>query len=73
MSALWNVAYDAGMGIGAAGFGAVAGSTGYPWAFALTALLMLTALAPARLGRTATRRQPATTGEDGAVTAKGQR
>jgi MFS family permease len=47
VSALWNVAYDAGMGIGAVGFGAVAGLTGYPWAFALTALLMLTALVPA--------------------------
>lgn len=48
VSALWNVAYDAGMGIGAVGFGAVTGLTGYPWAFALTALLMLTALGPFR-------------------------
>ncbi|MFK4107831.1 MFS transporter [Streptomyces sp. NPDC002176] len=47
VSALWNVAYDAGMGIGAVGFGAVAGLTGYPWAFVLTAALMLTALVPA--------------------------
>ncbi|WP_346172686.1 MFS transporter [Streptomyces cuspidosporus] len=73
VSALWNVAYDAGMGIGAAGFGAVAGSTGYPWAFVLTALLTLTALAPARLDRAAAREQPATTGEDRAVTAKRRR
>jgi MFS family permease len=46
VSALWNLAYDCGMGVGAAGFGVTAGLTGYPWAFALTALLMLTAVAP---------------------------
>lgn len=43
VSALWNVAYDAGMGIGAVGFGTVAGLTCCLWAFVLTALLMLTA------------------------------
>ncbi|MEU6509486.1 MFS transporter [Streptomyces sp. NPDC046942] len=56
VSALWNLAYDGGMGVGAAGFGLVAGHTGYAWAFLLTALLMLGALAPAvrdRLGRPA--------------------
>jgi predicted MFS family arabinose efflux permease len=47
VSALWNLAYDGGMGVGAAGFGVTAGLTGYPWAFALTALLMLGAVAPA--------------------------
>ncbi|WP_030689766.1 MFS transporter [Streptomyces globisporus] len=47
VSALWNFAFDAGMGVGAVGFGFLAGRTGYPWAFALTAVLMLTALAPA--------------------------
>ncbi|MFF3605093.1 MFS transporter [Streptomyces sp. NPDC002463] len=47
VSALWNFAFDAGMGVGAVGFGILAGRTGYPWAFALTAVLMLTALAPA--------------------------
>ncbi|MEU9980978.1 MFS transporter [Streptomyces sp. NPDC050856] len=47
VSALWNFAYDAGMGIGAVGFGVVAGLTGYPWAFVLTAALMLAALGPA--------------------------
>ncbi|MGR3869568.1 MFS transporter [Streptomyces graminifolii] len=47
VSALWNLAYDGGMGVGAAAFGLVAGPTGYPWAFTLTALLMLTALVPA--------------------------
>ncbi|MEU6145742.1 MFS transporter [Streptomyces sp. NPDC047081] len=46
VSALWNLAYDGGMGVGAAGFGVLAGLTGYPWAFAMTALLMLGALAP---------------------------
>lgn len=46
VSALWNLAYDGGMGVGAAGFGITAGLTGYPWAFALTALLMLVAVAP---------------------------
>ncbi|MFF7443137.1 MFS transporter [Streptomyces sp. NPDC008122] len=50
-SALWNFAFDAGMGVGAVGFGILAGRTGYPWAFALTAVLMLTALAPARRDR----------------------
>lgn len=47
VSALWNFAYDAGMGLGAAGFGAIAGLTGYSGAFVLTAGLMLTALVPA--------------------------
>jgi MFS family permease len=72
VSALWNVAYDAGMGIGAAGFGAVAGLTGYPWAFVLTAILMLTALVPAWRDQTAARKQRATTREDRAVTAEEQ-
>ncbi|MEV4430900.1 MFS transporter [Streptomyces sp. NPDC049602] len=47
VSALWNFAFDAGMGVGAAGFGLLASRTGYPAAFALTAALMLTALVPA--------------------------
>ena len=47
VSAVWNLAYDAGLGLGAAGFGALAMWTGYPGAFAVTAALMLTALAPA--------------------------
>ncbi|MET8784213.1 MFS transporter [Streptomyces sp. NPDC004589] len=47
VSALWNVAYDGGMGLGAVGFGAAAAHTGYPAAFALTAAVMLVALAPA--------------------------
>jgi hypothetical protein len=53
-SALWNLAYDAGMGLGAAGFGAVAAQTGYPASFTLTGVLMLAALAPALRDRRAT-------------------
>jgi MFS family permease len=51
VSALWNLAYDGGMGLGAAGFGLLAGGTGYPVAFLVTAVAMLAALAPARRDR----------------------
>ncbi|MFK0048968.1 MFS transporter [Streptomyces sp. NPDC090741] len=54
VSALWNFAYDAGMGVGALGFGVLAGRTGYSLAFTLTAALMLTALAPAWRDRATT-------------------
>jgi predicted MFS family arabinose efflux permease len=47
VSAVWNLAYDAGLGLGAAGFGVLATQTGYPGAFAITAALMLAAFAPA--------------------------
>jgi MFS family permease len=47
VSALWNLAYDGGMGIGAVSFGALAGLTGYSVGFALTALVVATALVPA--------------------------
>jgi MFS family permease len=47
VSALWNMAYDAGMGAGAALFGLLAGPAGYPAAFAVTAAAMLAALSPA--------------------------
>ena len=47
VSALWNLAYDAGLGVGAAGFGLLAAQTGYPIAFALTAALVLAAVSPA--------------------------
>jgi predicted MFS family arabinose efflux permease len=43
--AIWNLAYDGGMGLGAAWFGIVAARTGYPAAFALTAAVL-----PAVLG-----------------------
>ncbi|MFL6073621.1 MAG: MFS transporter [Mycobacteriales bacterium] len=51
VSALWNTAYDAGMGVGATGFGVLAAGTGSPAAFGLTAVLMLAALAPAARDR----------------------
>ncbi|MFC0597647.1 MFS transporter [Streptomyces palmae] len=63
VTALWNVAYDAGMGIGAVGFGFLADRTGYPWAFALTAGLMLTATLAAWRDR---RGEPAVTGPEAA-------
>lgn len=51
VSALWNFAYDGGMGLGAVGFGVLAALTGYPLAFALTGTLMLAACATARRDR----------------------
>jgi predicted MFS family arabinose efflux permease len=53
VSALWNLAYDAGLGLGAAGFGLLSAGTGYPVAFALTGVLTLAALLPARRDRPA--------------------
>jgi MFS family permease len=47
VSAIWNAAYDTGMGVGAIGMGLIAGHTGYPGVFLLTGLLTLTALLPA--------------------------
>jgi predicted MFS family arabinose efflux permease len=44
VSALWSVAYDAGFGAGAVGFGLVAAATGYPAGFAVTGLVVLAAL-----------------------------
>ncbi|HEU4641096.1 MAG TPA: MFS transporter [Gemmatimonadaceae bacterium] len=46
VSALWNLAYDGGLGLGAAAFGVVSARTGYPMAFAITAGCMLVVLAP---------------------------
>ena len=43
-SALWNLAYDAGYGAGPVAFGLVVSHTGYPAAFAFTAVLMLAAM-----------------------------
>lgn len=45
VSAVWNLSYDAGLGAGGAGLGAVATRTGYPAGFALTAAAVLLALA----------------------------
>lgn len=47
VSAIWNAAYDAGMGAGAIGMGLLAGYAGYPAVFLLTAALAATAVLPA--------------------------
>jgi MFS family permease len=47
VSALWNLAYDGGWGLGALAFGAIVGGTGYPAAFALTAGVVALAVVPA--------------------------
>ncbi|MEV0565931.1 MFS transporter [Dactylosporangium sp. NPDC050588] len=44
ITALWSVAYDGGLGVGAAGFGLLATATGYPAGFAVTAALAATTL-----------------------------
>lgn len=43
-SALWNLAYDAGLGLGATAFGVLAAKTGYPAAFACGAALIAAAI-----------------------------
>jgi predicted MFS family arabinose efflux permease len=53
VSAIWNLAFDAGIGAGAFGFGVLAAQTGYEAAFAATALVVLAALVPLWLDRTA--------------------
>jgi predicted MFS family arabinose efflux permease len=55
VSALWNLAYDAGLGLGATAFGMLSGLVGYPQALALTAALVAAALLPAWLGAEASR------------------
>ncbi|MEU3205579.1 MFS transporter [Streptomyces cyaneofuscatus] len=47
VSVVWNLAFDAGMGLGAVGFGLLIDRTGYPWGFAVTVLLLLAVLVPA--------------------------
>jgi MFS family permease len=51
VSALWNVGYDGGMGVGALGFGAIAAATGYPLAFLGSAVVLLAAVLPALRSR----------------------
>ena len=46
VSAVWNVAYDAALGLGAAIFGVLASQTGYPTAFIVTSAAMLCGLLP---------------------------
>jgi MFS family permease len=45
VSALWNLAYDAGLGAGGAGLGLLASGTGYSAGFAITGALILALLA----------------------------
>ncbi|MEU1725365.1 MFS transporter [Nonomuraea sp. NPDC005692] len=49
VSALWNLAYDAGMGVGATGFGLVLGHTGYRLGFVLVAALVVVTIPLARV------------------------
>jgi predicted MFS family arabinose efflux permease len=51
VSAIWNAAYDAGMGVGAIGMGLVIPLLGYSATFLLTAVLVIPALLPARTER----------------------
>lgn len=51
VSAIWNMAYDFGYGVGPIGFGLLAGPAGYPASFAVTAAVVLTALIPVRRDR----------------------
>ena len=48
VSALWNLAYDLGYGVGPLALAAVVGASGYPAAFALTGLVVLAGLRAAR-------------------------
>jgi len=52
-STLWNVAFDAGTGLGAFLFGFVIAAFGYSWAFYLCAVLVASALVLVRLDRPA--------------------
>jgi MFS family permease len=51
VSALWNLGYDGGWGVGAAACGLVAAQASYPVAFGLTAVIVLIATVPARRDR----------------------
>lgn len=50
-SAVWNLAYDAGFGIGAIAFGILTVNTGYPMAFVLVAATVFAAMLPAWFDR----------------------
>lgn len=66
-SAIWNLAYDAGYGAGPAAFGVFVGVTGYPIAFAFSALLMVVALPLTRSPRPAGAARSARGGKRGEV------
>ncbi|MEU4835628.1 MFS transporter [Streptosporangium sp. NPDC023615] len=55
VSVVWNLAYDAGIGIGAIGFGLLVQPLGYPASFALTAAVLFVSLVPAVRDRRRTR------------------
>ncbi|WP_300016413.1 MFS transporter [Pseudonocardia sp.] len=55
-SAAWNIAYDAGTGVGATGLGAVADPFGFRAAFGLSALLLVVAAPVTRVRRVVTGR-----------------
>jgi predicted MFS family arabinose efflux permease len=57
-SAVWNIAYDAGWGLGSVLFGLIVAQTGYPLAFGLTAGVVAAAVLPAWSDRR--RPQPST-------------
>ncbi|WP_223198381.1 MFS transporter [Solihabitans fulvus] len=46
VSALWNLAFDGGIGVGAVGFGLLVGPAGYPVGFAVTAAVLFAAALP---------------------------
>jgi predicted MFS family arabinose efflux permease len=47
VSAVWNLAFDGGMGVGAIGFGVLAGPVGYSTGFAIIAAVLAAAVLPA--------------------------
>lgn len=51
VTALWSVAYDAGLGAGAGAFGVLSGQTGFAAGFAVTAAVVAAALPFSGLGR----------------------
>lgn len=52
VSVLWNIAFDAGMGIGSVAFGYLVIVTGYPWGFVVLAAIMALTIMPARKNAT---------------------
>lgn len=49
VSVLWNIAFDGGMGLGSVAFGYLIVLTGYPWGFAIMALVMAVTIVPSRV------------------------
>ncbi len=62
VSAIWNAAWDGGMGAGAAVIGLLAAATGYRVGFVITAVLVLPALVPASRERSRTGQPPMNAG-----------